>query len=394
MIHSADIREWREHEVVDPKGHKIGLLEAIYVDTTTDALAMATVRTGLPIRHRLVFVPLDEAILGPGYVKVAHSKGLVKRAPSIGTDDILPAEQEEAPTAGAGAHRVVLDGQGLGGLPPHQGLPHHGRALQLPRAPPCLAEAASARAVRAAPPSRVRVSALHRRILEAAYARRARTARRARSSTPRANRSRRRLSATPRTRCWLIRLPCNSATCRTWWRSAWTKTSPSSPHLPRPLMSTIGEAPSSPGKPRPPHRPHHRSSPSRPPRRSPTRCRRERPGPCDQHAWPEAGGDGRRGAAGAPGLWHRSGTGQEDRMDPVGDADQSPVGAIGRVTVSIPSDGPGEVLVAVRGGTEAFAAWSETPIPKHALVIVVDRTSARSVVVELFPLHESRHESP
>jgi hypothetical protein len=72
-------------------------------------------------------------------------------------------------------------------------------------------------------------------------------------------------------------------------------------------------------------------------------------------------------------------------MDPVGDADQSPVGAIGRVTVSIPSDGPGEVLVAVRGGTEAFAAWSETPIPKHALVIVVDRTSARSVVVELFP---------
>jgi len=60
MIRSADIREWREHEVVDPKGHKIGLLEAIYVDTTTDALAMATVRTGLPIRHRLVFVPLDE----------------------------------------------------------------------------------------------------------------------------------------------------------------------------------------------------------------------------------------------------------------------------------------------------------------------------------------------
>jgi hypothetical protein len=72
-------------------------------------------------------------------------------------------------------------------------------------------------------------------------------------------------------------------------------------------------------------------------------------------------------------------------MDPVDDADQSPVGAIGRVTVSIPSDGPAEVLVAVRGGTEAFAAWSQTPIAKHALVIVVDRTSARSVVVEPFP---------
>ncbi|WP_055587670.1 hypothetical protein [Peterkaempfera griseoplana] len=67
------------------------------------------------------------------------------------------------------------------------------------------------------------------------------------------------------------------------------------------------------------------------------------------------------------------------------DADQSPVGAVGRVTVPIPPDGPGEVLVPVRGGTEAFAAWSRTAVAKNALVIVVDRTSARSVIVELFP---------
>ncbi|WP_369170860.1 PRC-barrel domain-containing protein [Streptomyces sp. R28] len=95
MIHAADIREWREHDVVDPKGHKIGTLEAVYVDTATDEPAMATVRTGLPTRQRLVFVPLDEAVLGPGYVKVLHTKGTVRRAPSIGTDDVLPAEQEE-----------------------------------------------------------------------------------------------------------------------------------------------------------------------------------------------------------------------------------------------------------------------------------------------------------
>jgi hypothetical protein len=58
MIHSADIREWRNHDVVDAKGHKIGVLEAIYVDTSTDDPAMATVRTGMPTRQRLVFVPL------------------------------------------------------------------------------------------------------------------------------------------------------------------------------------------------------------------------------------------------------------------------------------------------------------------------------------------------
>ncbi|CAM5697587.1 MULTISPECIES: PRC-barrel domain-containing protein [Streptomyces] len=96
MIRPADIREWRNHDVVDPKGHKIGRLEAVYVDTTTDEPAMATVQTGLPTRHRLVFVPLMDVVLGPGYVKTAYDRKLVRKAPSVGTDDVLPAEQEEA----------------------------------------------------------------------------------------------------------------------------------------------------------------------------------------------------------------------------------------------------------------------------------------------------------
>ncbi|MEV6179675.1 PRC-barrel domain-containing protein [Streptomyces sp. NPDC052016] len=95
MIRAADVREWRYQDVVDPKGRKIGALEAVYVDTATDEPAMATVRTGLPTRQRLVFVPLDEAVLGPGYVKVSHARGEVRKAPSIGTDDVLPADQEE-----------------------------------------------------------------------------------------------------------------------------------------------------------------------------------------------------------------------------------------------------------------------------------------------------------
>ena len=91
MIRAADIREWRNHDVVDPKQRRIGMLEAVYVDTVTDEPAMATVRTGLPTRHHLVFVPLDDAVLGPGYVKVSYDRGQVRKAPSIGTDDVLPA---------------------------------------------------------------------------------------------------------------------------------------------------------------------------------------------------------------------------------------------------------------------------------------------------------------
>jgi hypothetical protein len=96
MIEVGDIREWRTHEVVDPSGRKIGTLEAIYVDTSTDEPAMATVQIGLPTRHRLVFVPLDGAVVGPGYVKVVYDKALVKDCPAIGTDDVLPAGDEEA----------------------------------------------------------------------------------------------------------------------------------------------------------------------------------------------------------------------------------------------------------------------------------------------------------
>ncbi|MFJ3176496.1 PRC-barrel domain-containing protein [Streptomyces roseus] len=96
MIRTADIREWRNQAVVDPGGHKIGELESVYVDTSTDEPAMAAVRVGLPTRHRLVFVPLEGATVGLRYVRVAHDRKLVKRSPSIGTDGVLPVEDEEA----------------------------------------------------------------------------------------------------------------------------------------------------------------------------------------------------------------------------------------------------------------------------------------------------------
>ncbi|MEV7780697.1 hypothetical protein [Kitasatospora sp. NPDC088351] len=72
-------------------------------------------------------------------------------------------------------------------------------------------------------------------------------------------------------------------------------------------------------------------------------------------------------------------------MDEIDDSSRSPVGAVGRVTVPIPSDGPGEVLVALRGGSEAFAAWAAQPVGRDARVVVVDMISARSVLVELLP---------
>jgi hypothetical protein len=65
-------------------------------------------------------------------------------------------------------------------------------------------------------------------------------------------------------------------------------------------------------------------------------------------------------------------------------SEPSLLGIVGRVTVSIPPAGPGEVLLAVRGGTEAFAAWSDEPIARHRRVVVVDCLSPRSVLVTPF----------
>jgi hypothetical protein len=57
------------------------------------------------------------------------------------------------------------------------------------------------------------------------------------------------------------------------------------------------------------------------------------------------------------------------------------IGKIGRVTVSIPRNGPGEVLLPVRGGSEAFTALSDEAIARHTRVVVVETLSARSVLV-------------
>jgi hypothetical protein len=96
MFEAENIRDWREHDVVDADGHKIGELEAIYVDTGTDLPSFGTVRIGMVGRHRLVFVPLGRATVGPGYLKVAFGKKQVKDAPSIETDGELMAEDEAA----------------------------------------------------------------------------------------------------------------------------------------------------------------------------------------------------------------------------------------------------------------------------------------------------------
>jgi hypothetical protein len=63
-------------------------------------------------------------------------------------------------------------------------------------------------------------------------------------------------------------------------------------------------------------------------------------------------------------------------------ADLSPVGCTGVLVVGTRgADGPGEVVVKIRGGSEAFLAFSDEPLSKGTTVLVVETRGARSIVV-------------
>jgi hypothetical protein len=61
--------------------------------------------------------------------------------------------------------------------------------------------------------------------------------------------------------------------------------------------------------------------------------------------------------------------------------DQEVIGRVGRVTLGITPDHAGEVVLAIRGGTESFAALCDEPVAKNARVVVIEYLSGRTVSV-------------
>ena len=63
-------------------------------------------------------------------------------------------------------------------------------------------------------------------------------------------------------------------------------------------------------------------------------------------------------------------------------ANVSTIGCIGVITVATRGEaGPGEVLVKIRGGSEAFIAWSPEPLAKGTTVLVIEERGSRAVDV-------------
>jgi PRC-barrel domain len=94
MFAAESLRDWRGHAVIDPEGHKIGILEAVYVDTASDEPCFITVKVGMMSRHRTVFVPVAGVTVSPKAVRVQYPKKVVQNAPATDTDGELTATAE------------------------------------------------------------------------------------------------------------------------------------------------------------------------------------------------------------------------------------------------------------------------------------------------------------
>jgi hypothetical protein len=77
-------------------------------------------------------------------------------------------------------------------------------------------------------------------------------------------------------------------------------------------------------------------------------------------------------------MKHTLAVGRRDQMA----GDETLIGSIGVLIVATRgAAGPGEVLVRIRGGSEAFLAWSPEPLPRGATVLVIESRGHRAVDV-------------
>ena len=85
---------WRDREVLDRDGQKVGKLRDLFLDSQTDRPEWAGVSTGF-LGRKLALVPLAEATDAEGAVRVAFTEQQIKDAPTMDPDMELSQSEEE-----------------------------------------------------------------------------------------------------------------------------------------------------------------------------------------------------------------------------------------------------------------------------------------------------------
>jgi sporulation protein YlmC with PRC-barrel domain len=86
---------WRDADVVDPDGDKIGSLKQIYVDDETGQPSWLAIKTGL-FGLKETFVPVSAAVVSGDRILVSYAKNVVKDAPNIDPDGHMSVLDERA----------------------------------------------------------------------------------------------------------------------------------------------------------------------------------------------------------------------------------------------------------------------------------------------------------
>jgi hypothetical protein len=92
MIGVDQIESWRGLKVLDRDGADLGTFEDVYFDSATGTPLLIEVRSGL-LGRKSSIVPIDGAVVGPDYVRVAHLKEAVDRVAGLSGDGVPDAER-------------------------------------------------------------------------------------------------------------------------------------------------------------------------------------------------------------------------------------------------------------------------------------------------------------
>ena len=110
-----DVLSWRDRDLIDSHGDKVGSIDEIYLDRETDQPEWAVVTTGL-FGTKRTFVPLSEATAHEDGVHVPFDKATVKDAPKIDPDGRLSQSEERQLYTHYGRQYQEYSGPGGSGI--------------------------------------------------------------------------------------------------------------------------------------------------------------------------------------------------------------------------------------------------------------------------------------
>src|SRR3954454_10921814 len=90
----VNIQEWRGAKAVDVSGEKVGTVEEVYLDRRSQEPEWLTISTGL-FGTRTSFVPVADAQLDAGEVRLGYAKDQIKDAPNVDADGALSPDEEQ-----------------------------------------------------------------------------------------------------------------------------------------------------------------------------------------------------------------------------------------------------------------------------------------------------------